>query len=254
MTTSNRRSELQLLDDRHKLAALAVKNPGASSAELSELFLVEYGRRIPDRTVRYDLQVLRKQLVEETKEKMEEARAMELKRLDIFEGELWDAWRNSLRPKEKEVVERLSQQIAQATRAELAGSLARELADKNDYVTEEVLETIIANAIEQSVSAGEDEETFIHKITQITEGSAGNPQFLNLIHKVQQDRRKILGVYAPELHAIQMEQKIEVKGYAGGWSPDDWDDDVVDGEIEEQPRLGDGADEQHRDGENNEQS
>jgi len=244
MSTANRRSELQLLDDRHKLAALAIKNPGASSAELSELFLMQYGRKIPDRTVRYDLQVLRKQLVEETKEKMEEARAVELKRLDIFEGELWDAWRNSLRPKEKEIIERLSQQIAQATRAELAGSLARELADKNDYVTEEVLETIIANAIERSVSVGEDEETFVHKITQITEGSAGNPQFLSLIHKVQQDRRKILGVYAPELHAIQMEQKIEVKGYRG-WSPDSWDDDdIVDGQVEEQPRLEAGSDDE----------
>lgn len=242
MKGKRRREELELLDDRNKLATLALQNPGASSSDLSILFEEKYGRRIPARTVRYDLQQLKKQLAEDTSEKMVEVRGIELKRLDVLEGELWDAWRRSLMPKEKEIVERLSQQIAQATRAELAGSLARELADKNEYVTEEVLETIIANAIEASLDRGEDEETFVHKITQITEGSAGNPQFLALIHKVQHDRRKVLGVYAPELHAIRMEKKIEVKGYAGGWSPDDWDRDIVDGEVESvnQPRLANG--------------
>lgn len=237
MKGTRRRGDIELADDRHKLSALAIKNPGASSAELSILFEEKYGRLIPPRTVRYDLQVLRKQLLEETKEQMEQARAVELQRLDVFEGELWDAWRRSLLPKEKEVVERLSQQIASATRAELASSLAGQLADKNEYVTEEVLETIIANAIEKSLDRGEDEETFVHKITQITEGSAGNPQYLALIHKTQQDRRKILGVYAPELHAIHMKKQIEVKGYAGGWSPDEWDEPPIDGEYEEPKQI-----------------
>ena len=137
-----------------------------------------------------------------------------------------------MKPKEKEVIEKVAQEIAHKTRGEIASSLARELADKNDYVTEEVLETIISNAIEASIDRGETDDMFVSKIIQTTEGSAGNPLFLSQIHKIQQDRRKILGVYSPELYAIRVEKKIEVKGYRGGWSPDDWDNQIIDGEIE----------------------
>jgi hypothetical protein len=221
MRGKRRRDELELLDDRQKLSAIALKNPGASSTQLALLFQEQHGKSIPARTIRYDLQALKKQLVAESQQNIELLRVVEFQRLDQLEQETWDAWRKSQLPKQKEIVERLSQQIASNARAELAGSLARELADANKYVTEEVLETIIANAIEASVSDGEDEDTFIHKITQITEGTVGNPQLLALIHKIQQDRRKLQGVYAPELHAIQVQQKIEVKGYKGGWSPDD---------------------------------
>jgi hypothetical protein len=241
MKGERRRGELELLDDRQKLAAISLKNPGASSKELAIIFSETYGKDIPDRTVRYDLQILRKQWKESALRDIEQARAIELQRLDHFEQEVWFAWRRSLENRQKEIVERLSQQIAKATQAELASSLARELADKNEYVTEEVLETIIANAIEASLDNGEDDETFVHKITQVTEGSAGNPQYLAQIHRIQQDRRKILGVYAPELHAIHMEKKIEVKGYKGGWSPDDWDN-VVEGEVKEIKQIPAGGD------------
>jgi len=199
----------------------------------------QYGKRIPDRTVRYDLEQLKKQWVKSAENDIAQSRAIELQRIDYFEQEVWHAWRLSLKPREKEVIERLSQQIAHATRAEIAGSLAKELSDKNEYVTEEVLETIIHNAIEASLDAGEDEETFISKIINTTEGSSGNPQYLAQIHKIQQDRRKILGVYSPELHAIRVEQKIEVKGYRGGWSPDDWPE-PIDGEVEDVKRISNG--------------
>jgi hypothetical protein len=237
MKGDKRRDELELIDDRQKLAAIALKNPGASSKELTVLFADAYGKVIPARTIRYDLQVLRKQWKESAANDIAQARAIELQRLDHFEQEVWSAWRLSLKPKEKEVIERLSQQIASSARAELAGSLARELADKNEYVTEEVLETIIANAVEASLDMGEDEDTFVHKIIQTTEGSAGNPAYLAQIHRIQQDRRKILGVYAPDLLHVRTESKVEVKGYAGGWSPDDWSDNVIDGKVEEQPKL-----------------
>jgi len=231
MKGERRRDELELLDDRQKLAAISLKNPGASSTQLATLFEHEYGKAIPARTIRYDLSVLKKQWLANSSRDIEQLRVIEFQRLDQLEQEAWDAWRNSQMPKQKEIVERLSQQIASNARAELAGSLASELAGANEYITEEVLETIIANAIEASVGAGEDEETFISKITQITEGSVGNPQLLALIHKIQQDRRKLQGVYAPELHAIQVQQKIEVKGYKGGWSPDSWDDEIIEGQV-----------------------
>ena len=236
MERSKRRDDLELADDRQKLAAIALKNPGATSAQIGVIFNEKHGRLIPARTIRYDLKKLRDQWQASAIEDIALARTIELQRLDHFEQEVWGAWRLSLKPKQKEVVERLTKQIATNARAELASSLAGELASENAYVTEEVLETIISNAIEASLDLGEDEDTFINKIIQTTEGSAGNPAYLAQIHKIQQDRRKILGVYAPELHAIKVEKKIEVKGYKGGWSPDSWDN-VIDVDVEHVKQL-----------------
>lgn len=110
------------------------------------------------------------------------------------------------------------------------------LAEQEAYLHEEVVEAIIHDAMQQalneSLDEGEDEETFINKIIQTTEGRVGDVRFLHAIHKMQQERRKILGVYAPELHQMDI-RKFEVKGYIG-WSPDVWKQDrpeVVEGEV-----------------------
>lgn len=232
MAGNRRRSELELADDRHKLAQLALTNPGASSTELATLFEKEYGVVIPARTVRYDLQQLKKDWVAETKSAMEVVRAQELARCDALEQQAWIAWRASLQPFSKVVVERLHKAINDAARAKLAGEIASELADKNDYVSEEVLEAIVRDAIADSVDQGEDAETFVNKVTETTEVRIGDPRFLSQIHEIQKERRKILGVYAPELHQLDI-RKVELKGYAGGWSPDEWKkDDIIDGDFE----------------------
>lgn len=238
MAGERRRTDLELLDDRHKLAQLALTNPGASSSELAILFEQNYGRSIPARTVRYDLQQLKKTWVTEAKDNMEILRQQELRRMDALEQETWSAWRASMEPVEKVVVERLHRALNEGTRAKIAGELASELADKNEYVTEEVLEAIIRDAIKESLDNDEDSETFVNKITTSTEIRVGDPRYLSQIHEIQKERRKVLGVYAPELHQIQM-QKIELKGYAGGWSPDNWkQDDIIDGEVvKEEPQT-----------------
>lgn len=232
MAGTRRRGELELADDRHKLAQLALTNPGASSTELAVLFEQEYGIAIPARTVRYDLQQLKKQWVTETKRDMEIVRAQELARVDALEQAAWTAWRASLQPFNKVVVERLHKAINDAARAKLAGEIASELAESNEYVTEEVMEAIVRDAIADSIDQGEDAETFVNKVTETTEVRIGDPRFLSQIHEIQKERRKILGVYAPELHQIDV-RKIELKGYAGGWSPDEWrDDDIIEGDFD----------------------
>lgn len=232
MAKQKRRTELALADDRHKLAQLALTNPGASSSELAILFEHTYGKAIKPRTVRYDLQTLKKQWVVEDKQTMELMRVNELARVDALEQEVWSAWRASQRPLEKIVVERLHKAVNEAAQAKVASELASELADKNEYVTEEVLEAIIRDAISDSVDAGEDTSTFINKITTTETGTVGDPRFLAQIHAIQQERRKIQGVYAPELHQLDI-RKVELKGYAGGWSPDEWrEKDIIDGEVE----------------------
>ncbi len=61
MAGNTRRNDLQLLDERHKLAYLKLGNPGASSTQLAVLYENKYGRSINPRTIRYDLQKLKEQ-------------------------------------------------------------------------------------------------------------------------------------------------------------------------------------------------
>jgi hypothetical protein len=89
----------------------------------------------------------------------------------------------------------------------------------------------VRDAIADSIDQGEDSETFVNKVTETTEVRIGDPRFLAQIHEIQKERRKILGVYAPELHQLDI-RKIELKGYSGGWSPDMWDnDDIIEGNV-----------------------
>ena len=231
MAKTKRRSELQLLNDRHNLAQLALTNPGASSAELSELYAHKYGEILKPGTIRYDLSRLKKQWVLETRNDMELVRVNELARTDALEQQAWQAWRASMNPMEKVVIERLHKAINEAARARMAGELASELAGKNEYINQEVVEAIVRDAIADSVDSGEDAQTFINRITTTTEERVGDPRYLAQIHEIQKERRKILGVYAPELHQLDV-RKIELKGYAGGWSPDEWkSNDIIDGEF-----------------------
>lgn len=254
LTKHKKRTELELAEDRQVLANIKRRNPGATSGQLAVLFEEETGRKIAPRTVRYDLQQLLKQLALETRREMELVRVEELGRIDIVEQEAWDAWRHSMESAEKVVTERLHKAINDGARAKLAGELARGLADKNEYVNREVVEAIIRDALEESLDSGDDSETFVHKVTTTVEARVGDPRFLKLIHEAQVERRKILGVYAPEMHDIRV-SKIELKGYAGGWSPDNWksddsngengiiDAEFTDAEAEESARnlLGDGS-------------
>jgi len=214
------------------LANIALSNPGASSADLAAIFLERTGREMNPRTVRRDMMELKKEWIKQSKDDITQLRAVELKRLDILEQEAWNAWRLSMQPAEKVVVERLRKALDEVARMQAAGELAEQLASMNEYVTEEVLEQIILDAIKASLDSGEDSETFVNKITVTTQGQVGDPRFLAQIHELQKERRKILGVYAPELLNVNVNKRIQVQGYAGGWSPDSWkEDDIIDGDT-----------------------
>jgi hypothetical protein len=230
-----RRSEMQLLHDRHVLSQIALRNPGANSSELALLFNAMTGISIKPRTVRDDLAAIRKKWVSETNEDFRLLRAREINRLNVLEQEAWDAWNQSKSDFVKKVIERARKPPArQPDAGDMIAKIVAALAQDNNYVNEEVVETIVHDAVkemlEDSVESGEDGDTFISKIVDTTEARVGDVKFLRAIHEIQQERRKILGVYAPELHQVNV-RKIELKGYAR-WSPDNWNnDDIVDGEA-----------------------
>ena len=173
-------------------------------------------------------------------------KSKELAKLDVLEQEAWDAWNQSKSDFVKEVIERARRpRASQPDSADIIARIVSALAEQNTYVNEEVVEAIIHDAmkqnIEESVQTGEDSDTFISKIINTTESRIGDVRFLRSIHEIQQERRKILGVYAPELHKLDI-RKFEIKGYAGTWSPDVWkESDVVDGEVVKPQELEGGA-------------
>lgn len=234
-----RRDPVQHARDKSILARLAFKNPGATSEQLSTLMEAEVGYKIAPRTIRDDLAAIKKQWLAEAVTDFGQLRAVELRRVDALEQEAWDAWEGSKDDFIKTVIEKMRGRSSSGKSGSgtIVAKIVAELADKNAYVNEEVIEKIVEDAlkdaIERSVDSGEDSDMFISKITETTETGVGNVAFLREIHSLQKERRKILGVYAPEMHELNI-RKVEVKGYVG-WTPDNWDkdqEDVIDGEVE----------------------
>ena len=237
-----RRTDLQLAHDRAVLADIALKNPGATPAQLADMLCERTDTRLAPRTIRDELDRIREIWLTEAVEDFGALKAEELARIKVLEQEAWDAWNQSKSDFLKEVIEQARRPPAGKPDAgDIISKIVAELADKNAYLNEEVVETIVYNAvraaIEDSVSSGEDSETFVSKIINTRESRIGDVRYWRAIHEAQQERRKILGVYAPELHRMDI-RKFEIKGYAG-WSPDVWEkeDNVVEGEVVDPPKL-----------------
>jgi len=225
-----RRDQFQHTHDKTILANIALTNPGASSPELALIFEERTGRALQPRTIRDDLQAIRETWLEEMVGDYNQLKAIELARLRVLEQEAWNAWRQSQDDFIKQVVERAGRPPASSPPAgTLTAQIVERLAEKNAYLSEEVVETIVHDAIreaaEEGIDAGEDDEMFVARIIDTTEGRVGDVTFLREIFKVQAERRKVLGVYAPERHQIDI-RKAEVKVYKG-WSPAAWEKDEI---------------------------
>lgn len=139
------------------------------------------------RQISYDIEEVRKRWIEGQREKYDAYVNQELARIDIFEREAWEAWRAS-----------------------------------GGKISEETI-------IEQLRSIGEDKspELIVTEIKRHIKDSVGDPRFLEAVFKAQQERRKILGIYAPAKLGIKIdeEKRIIVKGYSTvDVSPDAWPD------------------------------
>lgn len=89
--------------------------------------------------------------------------------------------------------------------------------------------------IEKYAKDGIIDDSTAQKIIESKELSGKNSKWVDLIFKVQQERRKLWGLYAPEKKEVRNE--IVIKGYKIV-SPSDWDDDdIIDGEVSEPRQL-----------------
>jgi len=155
-------------------------------------------------TIRNDIEAIKNDWRSKTIDNYDELMNRELDRIDSTEREVWRAWRKSCGDNEREIVEQVAKEIE---------------------------------------DAGGDTELVVAKITSIVDKSkgVGDPRFIDKIISLQQERRKLVGLYAPTKLGIDINKKSEliIKGYAiKEVSPDVWPE-IIDGEVIEPKKLED---------------
>lgn len=230
-----KRSTTQLAEERHLLSKIALANPGLASKQLALILSERLDRRVSPRTVRSDLAAIRQKWLKDTKKNFERMQAMELERVTVLEQEAWEAWRTSQEPKIRETVEELARQLSEDEIAEKIRKAAQDAT--GEELAMDLFQDMVSDAIEESINRHESSEMFVNKITTITEKTPGDIRFLRMIHDIQQERRKIQGVYAPEMQRLDI-RKVEIQGYTGDWAPSDWleqhddnEEPVIEGEF-----------------------
>lgn len=173
---------------------------GYSHAAIARQLNEQRPYNITRRQISYDIEEVRRRWIESQRETYDAYVNQELARIDVFEREAWEAWRAS------------------------GGKISEE--------------TIIEQL--RSVAPDADPELIVTEIKRHVKESVGDARFLEAIFKAQQERRKILGIYAPAKLGIKIdeEKRIIIKGYSTvDVSPDAWpdppqlDDGVIEGEY-----------------------
>ena len=165
-----------------------------TQSEVALILKEETGIRLSQQQISYDLTQVKKEWQKTAQEHYNVMMMQELARIDALESETWRIMRDSVKDKEREVIDMARRKIQKAKDAE---------------------------------ATDEEYEMVVTKIQSTIEGMAVNPAYLNVIQDCQKERRKLLGLYAPQ--KIGVEKTVVVKAYKNV-SPDDWDA-VIEGEL-----------------------
>lgn len=194
-----KRTEAEKEHDRE--LAVRLSNQGFTHVEIADYIYNLTGRELSPRMVGYDIQHVREDWANTAVENYNLYVQEELARLKSIEQELWQSWRASKGDVTQERVEKV----------------ARAVRDEHEGADDEALVQIM-----------------VDRIITTTQQSVGEVRFLELILKVQAERRKLLGLYAPARLDIREQKTVNVKAYTDKASPSDWPghhDNVVEGEL-----------------------
>lgn len=204
ITKAPKRSKSEILRDRERITEMLLM--GYTQKEIQKDINDTGGHNLSIQTISNDVKAIRTSWQKRALENYEELMNQEIDRINAMEKEVWRAWRASCRDSERETVEKIAREI-----------------DDTD---------------------GEEFELVVKKVTTMVDksGGVGDPRFLDKIITLQEERRKLLGLYAPTRLGIDINKKSEivVKGYAvKDVSPDVWPD-VIDGEVIDPKQIVDG--------------
>lgn len=169
---------------------------GFTHQEIRDMYEEKTGYNLTREQITYDINTVRESWQKKQLATYEAYVNEELAWLDMFERQLWNDYRESARPTERKKIE----------------EIAKKASGDSEEGTELVVDAIT---------------------TYLEENGTGDPKLLDMILKTRQDRRKILGLYAPSKAIIRTEHVSmdNVQRYKVV-DPDDWDeDDVVEGEF-----------------------
>jgi len=184
-----KRTPDQILRDRQRIAELKMQS--YTDTEIAEVITEETGTSLSRRQITYDVMKIREAWLTAQRDSYNAYITMELARINALENSIWQAMRESSTGRIKTVIERVMGELS------------------------------------DDVSA-EDREMIISRVIETKESVAINPAYFTQIADAQKERRKLLGLYAPqELHINKI---ITTKGYIGV-SPNDWPDAIIEGEI-----------------------
>ena len=197
-----KRDRNQIEADRARLAQLLYT--GMTYSEIATQLSRETGISLTVSQIAYDVKKLREEWRSTRLGTYEAMVEQELQRLDVLEGMLWQALRDSTKPEKIKVIDKRMKKIGDDPNSDEAKAIIRGI--------KETIKTLKAD-----------------------------PKVFHQILEVQKERRRLLGLYAPSVSLHQ--QTISVKSYQV-ISPDDWDKtelgpkDVVDGAFEQsQPSV-----------------
>lgn len=178
--------------EHHRYLISAWIQKGYNSYQIRDMIAEETGIELSVGQVGSDIRYIRDGWMKRHDINYSALIVQEMARLDSLETELWARMRDSATPKVRSVIERWAKgvNLREMSEAELDGLAA--------------------------------------KITETTEAGSVDPRYFSLIADAQKERRRLLGLYAPETKNIN--QKVLIKGYKEV-SPSDWDTVAVEGEY-----------------------
>jgi hypothetical protein len=187
---AKKRIKEQLKHDRALVSELMLQH--YTQIQMKEVLLEKHGLDLTLRQISNDAVQIQKAWKRQALENYDELMNKELARIDSLEKSIWQAMRESVKGKERLVVEKVRKEL-----------------EKSGTATDE------------------EHELVIQKSVSTLEGVAASPAYFAQIQDCQKERRKLYGLYAP--HMVGVQKTIIVKGYAEV-SPSDWPD-VIEGEI-----------------------
>lgn len=183
-----KRTNDQILADRKRIAELKLQR--YTDKEIAKKLKKETGLALSRRQINYDLGIIRKNWMNGSRQTYDTYVTIELARLDALENSIWDAMRGSATGKKKTVIEKTMEEL-------------------------------------NSAMSDEEREAIISKVIETTETVAINPAYFAQIQEAQKERRRLLGLYAPQ--QLNINKTVVTKGYIDV-SPNDWPD-VIEGEL-----------------------
>lgn len=184
--------------EQHRVFIAEKVQQGFTYAEVRDMLEAETGYSLSTAQIGYDMRSVRKGWRDAQFETYQAYVNEELAWLDMMERKLWREYRKSAETVERKKIEEVMQKASEHKSPELAVAAIT---------------------------------------TYIEENPSGDSTILDKILKARQERRRILGLYAPSKALIRTEhvKSENIQGYEQV-DPDDWPDkeDAVEGEFTEQ--------------------